>query len=118
MLRYLTFYTKIIYLDQVLAHFRFQSESKTVKCQTSDNLFLEEQVKSIQKIKKLNRFYMIHDYCDLFLREKVWIKKVNYIRSNKMLPDWRKKIKIAYLIFKDPKIRLSRFTLGAIIKNN
>lgn len=116
--RYLCLYNKVIYLNTVFVNFRYQQESKTITNRDNDiNLFVEEQYKAIKKLKSLSQFSVAHPYCNLYLREKEWVSKVTYIRESDKIPLFFKKIKIMSLMLQDPQVRLSRFTLGAIIRN-
>ena len=116
MMRYLYFNKKSIYISNILVNFRFQKDSKTIRCRNGKNHFLEDYIYSLKKLGKNKDFLEIHQYCNWRIRQLDWIKNIENINNQSDLNKWRKIIKISSLIWKDPIIRTSRFTIGSIKK--
>ncbi len=114
MYRYLVLFDQVRYIDYLLAHFRLHESSKTVNSMSQTELFQKEQIKAVRKLMNVEKFSAAHYSCQLYLREQDWLEMVSQIRKDDQLSKWRKRLKILSLIFQDPRIRLSRLSLGAI----
>jgi glycosyltransferase involved in cell wall biosynthesis len=110
-IRYLSLYPKVVYLSSVLVRFRLHCRSKTVSQQFR---FYEEELKILQRLCTLEEFKALHSVCDRRLRKTDWSVLLNRLVSDRSTPNWHRAIKIVAAACKDPTVRWSRFTLGAI----
>lgn len=109
-IRYLSKYPNVRYIDQILVYFRLHGESKTM---SSPQGFLDDRVKFIYKISKAKEFKNLKPLCDIWINKNRWsdFLKVNISQKEKKL---KRILYILYEILKKPTYRFNRKSFGAI----
>jgi glycosyltransferase involved in cell wall biosynthesis len=116
MMQYLYLYKKIIYISDTIVNFRLHKDSKTIICRNGENKFLQDYIYSLNKFSNDKNFLKIHSYCKLRIRQLNWIKIIQDINNQTHLANWQKIVRILFLVWKDPIVRISRLSMGAIKK--
>ncbi len=109
-LRYLATYPDVTYLKTMLAAFRFHARSKTCTDQES---FHKERMIVYQKLLGNPAFWSIAHLCSRRLRAHLWGEKLEAIMTSNE-SGLSRAFQVAFAIFKDPSIRASRLSLGAV----
>lgn len=114
MVRYLSLFPGVKYLDDVLVNFRLHDESKTV---SAFDKFTKEEELIIEELNKQPKFKTLHSVCKWKMARAMWTKflidTTNAVKSSKT-----KKIYsiIAHLKDQPADKAITRMTLGAIKK--
>jgi glycosyltransferase involved in cell wall biosynthesis len=112
LIRYLYHTKKIIYLNDVLVHFRLHSSSKTVSVL---DRFAEEERRIIKKISQTEDFKDLHDICGYKISRSSWVDYLQKTVANQELNSGEKVIRIMSKIKNQPKDwAVTRMTLGAL----
>ncbi|WP_392534625.1 glycosyltransferase family 2 protein [Nostoc sp. C117] len=115
-IKYLYSFDRINYTSLILAHFRIHPNSKTTVQAVQ---FEIEREKILSQLMQDLQYAKLHKYISLRKRQKYWNKFItNSLDFNSLNKPQRinQSIKILINSCFDPKIRWSRFTLGAIRK--
>lgn len=111
-IRYLALYPNVNYLPVVLARFRLHLGSKTVLAQ--ENFHAER----IRILEKLSTFGMLpqplRQECRRRLRQIEWWVILSHIMRDTSLSRWQRGLEIVRAACVDPRVRWTRFTLGAL----
>lgn len=108
-IRYLALFPAVRYVDKILVWFRMHDASKTVRF---PERFEAECLEILARLSRMPRFAPLHPAAKLRLRKSAWDREMQKIHST--LTGVPKALALARGASKDPAIRWSRFTLGAI----
>lgn len=112
LIRYLYNYNKILYINDVLVHFRLHDTSKTV---SALNKFRIEEHKIIEKLSALNDFEQLHKDCSKKLNRASWVDYLEQTISTKSLNKPEKLMRVIKKLSKHPiDLSVLRMTLGAL----
>ncbi|WP_235678332.1 glycosyltransferase family 2 protein [Cylindrospermopsis curvispora] len=109
-IKYLYLFPNINYTSMVLAQFRLHNVSKTINYVKG---FDHERDLVLNNLLKDEKYYKLHHLIKLRNRKKSWNRYISEqltIQGNKLL---RSK-DIIFKSFRDPQIRWTRFTMGAL----
>jgi glycosyltransferase involved in cell wall biosynthesis len=111
--KYLEHFPKVIYVDDILTEFRMHSSAKT-------NIDYEEIIKerkqSLVHILNNHEYISLHKHIQSYLKNQQWLVELKQILDSKKLTKLQKLDQIFHNSLMEPKIRISRFTIGAIRK--
>jgi len=110
-IRYLSLFPHVIYLEDVLVHFRLHPQSKT---SSSWERFMQERYRILQKLRETSTQSLVRTACLQRIRELEWWDIVNRIRMDRQHSRLRRMLQLGAAACRDPRIRLTRFTLGAM----
>jgi hypothetical protein len=109
LIRYLYRYPKVVYITDTIAKFRLHTESKTVSRQSG---FAEERLEIVRRLAGNREVSGIHVECDRYIRLHEWWAELETprLQSPSIGCAWR----IVCAAVKDPSVRWSRLTAGAV----
>jgi glycosyltransferase involved in cell wall biosynthesis len=110
-LRYLTLYPQVRYIDNVLVHFRLHPQSKTVSAHQNQ---LQELYQVFVKLRSTAPTVSVRRACDRRIRRLDWWETVAKVRQLHGAPRLLRALQLGTAACLDPRIRFTRFTLGAI----
>ena len=110
-IRYLSLFPRVVYLDDVLVHFRLHPQSKT---SSSWERFMQERYRILQKLRETSPQPLVRVACEQRLRKLDWWIIVARIRGNRQRSHLVRALQLGIAACRDPRTRLTRFTLGAI----
>lgn len=109
-IRYVTIFPRIIYVNAFIAKFRLHRNSKTVSLQDK---FHEERLLIYRKLLSDPRYARLHEFCNRRLRAYTWWDRLAAIRNSDE-SRFLKAIQIIIAMCEDPKARFSRLSAGAL----
>ncbi|HUJ10292.1 MAG TPA: glycosyltransferase family 2 protein [Verrucomicrobiae bacterium] len=110
-LRYLSLFPRLNYLPDVLAHFRLHSRSKTV---SAHQHMIDDFYRVIVKLRTAGPTAPTRRASDWRLRTLDWWKLLPQFTEDTRRPRLTRAARIALAACRDPQVRMTRFTLGAI----
>jgi glycosyltransferase involved in cell wall biosynthesis len=110
-IRYLGLFPRVIYLEDVFVHFRLHPQSKTT---SSWERFMQERYRILQKLRETSSQPLVRAACRQRLRTLDWWDIVARIRDDHQRSHVLRALQLGVAACRDPRIRLTRFTLGAI----
>ncbi len=108
--RFLYRFPKVAYTTFPLVRFRLHEKSKTV---SQDEYFEIEHRKMIIAFARNPRMRKISSLCDRIERRNDWMDHISRVRELHHPPYFRAAILLREMLL-DPRVRLSRYTLGAV----
>jgi glycosyltransferase involved in cell wall biosynthesis len=110
-IRYLGLFPQVNYIHDVLVHFRLHPDSKTT---SSWERFMQERYRILQKLGETSSQRLVRAACRQRIRLLDWWDIVNRIRNDRQRSGLRRMLQLGGAACRDPRIRLTRFTLGAM----
>jgi glycosyltransferase involved in cell wall biosynthesis len=109
--RFLANAPRVVYVDDVLSHFRLQPQSKTC---SQGNRFVADHIASCHKLLADPAYAPLHDRARLGLRLFTWFAYLEGVQSDRGATRIGRAAKVAAASLGDLRVRGSRYTLGAI----
>jgi hypothetical protein len=110
-LRYLSLYLGVNYIPDVLAHFRLHPQSKTISAKQH---MIEDWHRVLVKLRDGAPTAAARRACDVQLRTLNWWKLLPQFTEDARRPRLMRATQIALAACRDPRVRITRLTLGAI----
>ncbi len=110
-IRYLGRFAHLNYLPDVLVHFRLHPQSKTV---TTWERFMEERYRILHKLAETSAQPLIRKACRQQIRRLDWWNFIATIRDDRRRSRLLRALCLGAAACCDPRIRLTRLTLGSI----
>jgi hypothetical protein len=110
-LRYLYQWPHVAYMPAAVAHFRFHSDSKTC---SQPHEWTPEVQRILGRLREKVSDPSLIAACDLRMRYADWWTTVATTQSDSTRSGWARVRSLLSAVWLDPKIRCTRFTLGAI----
>jgi len=110
-LRYLCRWPRIAYVTEPLAHFRLHSTSKT--CTLQDHWGPEYNI-AVLRLREQTADPVVSAACDRWIRNVNWWAQVATARADNSRSAWRRASQILLAACRDPQVRFTRFTMGAV----
>lgn len=110
-LRYLSLYPRVNYIPDVVAHFRLHPQSKTVSAQ---HHMIDDFHRVLVKLRSAGPTAATRRACDVQLRTLDWWKLLPQFAEDARRPRLARATQIALAACRDPQVRITRLTLGAI----
>lgn len=111
-IRYLGFYPRLNYVPDVLVRFRLHPQSKTC---TAWEEFERERYDVLGKLSRLPKLPgSLRAVCDLQVRRLDWWRLVTELSQTNVHSRLGRALRLAGASCLDPKVRMTRFTLGTI----
>jgi glycosyltransferase involved in cell wall biosynthesis len=110
-IRYVALFPRVHYIPATLARFRLHDGSKTVA--SPDNM-AAERTEVVRRLFRNDRFRMLRSVCDRRLRQNAWWETLQQIDRDYHPHSVKKAFALMRLALKDPPVRCSRLTAGAI----
>ena len=110
-IRYLGRFTRVNYLQDVLVHFRLHPQSKTV---ATWERFIQERYRILHKLSKTSSQSLIRTACRQQIRRQEWWDFLATIRDDRRRSRLLRALRLGAAVCCDPRVRLTRFTLGSI----
>jgi glycosyltransferase involved in cell wall biosynthesis len=110
-IRYLGMFPRVNYIPDELVHFRLHPQSKTV---SNWERFMQERYRILQKLANASSPSAIRTASDRQIRYLGWREYVAGIRDDHRQSRLSRALRLGAAAFRDPRTRLTRFTLGAI----
>ena len=110
-IRYLGLFPHVNHIQNVLVHFRLHPDSKTT---SSWERFMQERYRILQKLGETSSQPLVRAACMQRIRELDWWDMVNRIRNDRQRSRLQRVLQLGAAACRDPRIRLTRFTLGAM----
>ena len=107
--KYLSRHPSVRYTNELVVKFRLHEQSKTMSMQ---HLFHEERMLSFKLIMAEPQYRDLHHHCEDRLLWDTWAKQIRILTSSGS--KWKAALWLVAGIAMQPRIRLTRFTLGAI----
>jgi glycosyltransferase involved in cell wall biosynthesis len=110
-IRYLSLFPRVNYIRDVLVHFRLHPDSKTT---SSWERFMQERYRILQKLGETSTQSSVRTACLQRIRELDWWDIVNRICKDRQHSRLQRVLQLVGATCRDPRTRLTRFTLGAM----
>ncbi|MBW7881356.1 MAG: glycosyltransferase [Caldilineaceae bacterium] len=114
LLRYLSLFPEVRYVNARLANFRLHPGSKTTSYGAGASRFFREHVLVFEKLSRCEGFETLHPYCKHAYRRLRWVEIVIDTQVDPHLSRWQRIERILSGTLADPLVRLSRFTFGSL----
>jgi glycosyltransferase involved in cell wall biosynthesis len=108
--KYLSRFPQVVYSDRPTAKFRLHDASKTVSMQP---LFHDDRMQGFRLIMADPRYRDLHGFCADRLKWDAWARQVRSL-SGSASSKWKIVLLLVWGTIQHPRVRFSRFTLGAI----
>ncbi len=110
-IRYLSLFPNVAYIQAPLARFRLHDDSKTMSLQER---FTHDRIKVLGKLRRLPSFESLHKTSDYHYRLARWWVVLNTATGQPRPPITPQALRLARLACNDPMIRFSIKTAGAL----
>jgi glycosyltransferase involved in cell wall biosynthesis len=111
LIRYLMAFPRVAYVPDILAGFRLHPESKTC---VSGARFNPEFIDLFTEMAAREEFKSVRKACHRFIRRLEWETDCRTLLAEGSLSSYYKAAKLAIRALRDPSVRCSRWTAGAI----
>jgi glycosyltransferase involved in cell wall biosynthesis len=109
--KYVKHFPKVTYIDRVLVNFRLHSNAKTI---LGDRKFFQENTRTLMNLLQDDSYKELHPYIHRYMKTFVWYAELKKILASTALNRYQKIFRILQEACVEPKIRMSRFTFGAV----
>jgi glycosyltransferase involved in cell wall biosynthesis len=109
--KYVNRFPKVAYINRILVNFRLHSNAKTI---LGSHKIFQENKRTLMNMLQYDSYKELHPYIHRYMKTAVWYAELKKILASTELNRYQKTFRILQQASIEPKIRMSRFTFGAV----